>query len=206
MLTITLENARNPWDAKRLIFTVPLPGQPPVYMSRKVHESSDECAVVIVDPAKFVKLWRNEPCSIHKREANGNAQTWRDDYKFDRAALGFSLGLANPVPLAEVSPGTGKRTITTHRFLWFGREDREEEFHYVAIGNGVTRTVWLLAHACGAMPVCCEMPGARELHRIAAVPGTPCHLVRTLAQTLSDRPLSIEKRSSVVVHLNRPRR
>lgn len=185
MVAIALEKAPNPWDTKRLIFTVPLPGQPPVYMSRKVHQFSDEYAVVIVDQAKFVQLWRNEPCSIHKREANGNSQTWRNDYKFDRAALGFSFGRSNPVPLAEVSHGTGKRTKTTPRFFGFGREHHEEDFHYAAIGNGVTRTIWLLAQACEAIPVCCEMPGARELHRLAAVPGTPFHTVGALAQTLA---------------------
>ncbi|WP_123103016.1 plasmid fertility inhibition factor family protein [Acidithiobacillus sulfuriphilus] len=162
MVSITVEE--NSWGSRFLIFSVPLPNHPPVFMSMKVTEyNSDKSGVVIVDSEKFLQLWRNEPYSIHREQANGNPETWPNDYKYLAAAKGFSHGYDNPVPLAHVSHGKGTRTIVSYKFLWFGRCERQEQFHHVGFTNGVTRTIWLLSQGCAAFPIECEMPGAREL-------------------------------------------
>jgi hypothetical protein len=95
---------------------------------------------------------------------------------------GFSYGIDNPVPLAFVSHGTATRTNVSHKFLWFGKQELLEQFHYVGFTNGVTRTIWLLSQGCKAFPIECEMPGAIELHRIAAIPGTPFYTIDELSK------------------------
>lgn len=182
-LSVTLVDAPYPGSFQTLLFTVPLTRRSPVFMSRKVYHHSEDQAVVILDPAKFLLLWRNEPDSIHTAIANGNPTAWRKDYKFHWATDGFGRGRDNPVPIAEVSLGLSRRTRGSGGFLWFGRVNQVEETPYVAVGN-VTRTIWLLAHDCPAMPVCCELPGADLLHRLASVPGAPFHTVSELAQLL----------------------
>ncbi|BBF65513.1 hypothetical protein F6A13_02775 [Acidithiobacillus sp. 'AMD consortium'] len=174
------------WGNLFVVFTVPLPNRPPVFMSMKVTEyNKDKSGVVIIDPEKFLELWRNEPHSIHRSEANGTPQTWPHDRKYGHAAEGFSHGFDNPVPLAYVSHGISTRTIVSHRFLWFGKSVRHEQFHYVGFTNGITRTIWLLTQGCTAFPVECEMPGARELHRVAAAPNTHFYTVGELAEVAS---------------------
>lgn len=181
MVSFRTEN--DPWGSKFIIFTVPLPDQPPAFMSMKVPECGGEkSGIVIVDSEKFLQLWRNEPHSIHRAEANGNPQTWPHDYKYSEAVKGFSYGYDNPVPLAFVSHGMATRTIVSHKFLWFGKREHNESFHYVGFTNGVTRTIWLLSQGCKAFPIQCEMPGASEVHRIAAMPGTLLYTIDELAQ------------------------
>lgn len=182
-LSVTCLDAPYPGSFQTLLFAVPLPGRPPVFMSRKVYHHSEDQAVLVLDPAKFLQLWRNEPDSIHTAIANGNPTSWRKDYKFHLATDGFSRGQDNPVPISDVSLGLSRRTRRSGGLLWFGRENQLEETPYVAVGN-VTRTIWLLSHDCPAMPVCCELPGAELLHKLAAVPGTPFHKVSELAQLL----------------------
>ncbi|WP_215730294.1 plasmid fertility inhibition factor family protein [Alkalispirochaeta alkalica] len=155
-------------------------------MSMKITEyNNDKSGVVIVDAEKFLGLWRNEPYSIHSAEANGNPQTWPNDRKYGAAAEGFSFGHDNPVPLAYVSHDIATRTIVSYKFLWFGKSVRYEKFHHVGFTNGVTRTIWLLTQGCMAFPIECEMPGARELHRVAAAPNTHFYTVDELAEAAS---------------------
>jgi hypothetical protein len=164
-------------------FAVPLPNHPPVFMSMKVTEySKDKSGVLIVDAAKFLELWRNEPYSIHSLEAQGNPKTWPNDRKYGSAVEGFSFGCDNPVPLAYASHGTAIRSTVSYKFLWFGKNVREERYHYVGFTNGITRTIWLLTNGCAAFPIECEMPGARELYRVAAAPNTNFYTVGELAE------------------------
>lgn len=142
----------------------------------------DHFGIVIVDAEKFLHLWRSEPNSIHQAEANGSPETWPNDYKYSRAVDGFSHGRENPVPLADISYGTATHTSVTHKFLSFGRNERQEQIQYVSFTNGITRTIWLLTQGCVAFPVKCGMPGARELFRVAAAEGTSFHTVGELAE------------------------
>lgn len=173
------------WGTKFVIFEVPLPNKPPVFMSVKsTPYNNEKRGVVVVDADKFLELWRSEPHSIHHKESHGNLQTWPSDRKYHHAVKGFSFGYDNPVPLAYVSCGIGTRAIATYKFLFFGKSEREEKFHYVAFTNGITRTIWLLTQGCKAFPVECEMPGARELHRVAAASGTNFFTVDELTKNL----------------------
>jgi hypothetical protein len=180
--TLITFNAKESWGNQFVVFTVPIPDRPPVFMSMKVTEyKAEESGVVIVDADKFLALWRNEPHSIHRAVANGNRQTWPNDRKFEDAARGFSHGYENPVPLAYISHGVSTRTNVSYKFLRFGKRTSTEEFHHVGFTNGITRTIWLLSHGCTAFPIECEMPGARELHRVAGAPNTPFYTVGELA-------------------------
>ena len=162
-------NAKRLWGNQYVVFTVPLPNRSPVFMSTRITDyNADRSGVVIVDAAKFLELWRNEPYSIHRAEANGNPQTWPNDRKYGDAVKGFSFGHENPVPLAEISHSISDRD--------------GEKFHYVSFTNGITRTIWLLSNGCTAFPVECEMPGARELHKVAAAQNTPFFTVGDLAK------------------------
>ncbi|MBI5936608.1 MAG: hypothetical protein HY850_02040 [Betaproteobacteria bacterium] len=152
-------------------------------MSMKVTDyNKDKSGIVIVDSEKFLELWRNEPYSIHSAEANGNPQLWPQDRKYELAAKGFSHGQGNPVPLAYVSHGVATRAIVSYKFLWFGKNVHYEEFHHIGFTNGITRTIWLLSQGCTAFPIECEMPGARQLHQTAAVPGTAFFTIGELAE------------------------
>lgn len=145
--------------------------------------------IVIVDAEKFLRLWRSEPNSIHRAEANGSPETWPDDYKYSWAVDGFSHGRENPVPLADIFFGAAIRTSVTHKFLRFGRNERQEQIQYVSFTNGITRTIWLLTQGCVAFPVKCGMPGARELFRVAADEGTLFHTVGELVEVTTHAQL-----------------
>ena len=174
------------WGSQFVVFTVPLPNRPPVFMSMKTTEyNKDKSGIVIVDAEKFLELWRNEPYSIHSTEANGNPQTWPNDRKYGSAAKGFSFGDDNPVPLAYVSHGIATRTIVSYKLLWFGKSTHHEQYHYVGFTNGITRTIWLLTQGCTAFPIECEILGARELYRVAAAPNTHFYTVGELAEAAS---------------------
>ncbi len=175
------------WDNPFVVFTVPLPNRSPVFMSMKVTEyNRAKSGVVIVDSEKFLELWRNEPYSIHSAEANGNPQNWPHDRKYGRAAEGFSYGFDNPVPLAYISHGISTRSIVTYKFLWFGKSVCHEQFNYVGFTNGITRTIWLLTQGCTAFPIECEMPGAKELYKVAAAQNTHFYTVGELEDVASN--------------------
>ncbi len=142
--------------------------------------------IVVVDAEKFLRLWRAEPNSIHRAEANGTPETWPSDYKYKYAVDGFSHGRENPVPLADVCFGTAVRTTVSYRYLCFGRRERHEQFSYVAFNNGITRTIWLLTQGCTSFPVKCEVSSARGLFLIAGAEGTEFRSLGELAQTLDE--------------------
>ncbi|MFZ6006871.1 MAG: plasmid fertility inhibition factor family protein [Nitrospirota bacterium] len=183
--SITIHSVKDDWDRKLIIFEVPLPNQAPVFMSVEITPyNNEERGVVIVDADKFLELWRNEPHSAHHKISHGNPQTWPNDNKYPYAAKGFSFGYNNPVPLARVSCRIGMRSIITYKFLFFGRTERKEQFHYVAFTDGITRTIWLLTQGCKAFPVECYMPEAKELYRVAAAHRTNFYTVDELYQKL----------------------
>ena len=134
--------------------------------------------VVMVDARKFLRLWRAQADGLHREIARGNPDTWRQDRKFTSATEGFSCGLANPVPLAQVGYAEVKQTSVSHTFLWFGRHEQTRHVRSVSFINGITRTIWLLSHRCKAFPVECPMSSALNLHRAASVAGTRVFTVR----------------------------
>jgi hypothetical protein len=140
--------------------------------------------VVMVDARKFLRLWRAQPDGLQREIAQGNPDTWRQDRKFTAAAEGFSYGIKNPVPLAEVEYAEIKQTSVSYKFLRFGRKAHIRYVRYLSFINGITRTIWLLSHGCRAFPLECRMPAARNLHRAASVTGTRVLTVRDVQQGL----------------------
>lgn len=138
---------------KKVIFTIPLPGRNPAFMSIAITKyEMEHRGVVIVDSGKFLKLWRSNPNSDQQSLANGSPDAWRKDSKYKEADMGFSVGRTNPIPLATIfySPTPS----------------------YVAIADGTTRTIWLLAHNCLAFPIKCDLSDGPELFLLAAVEET----------------------------------
>ena len=126
-----------------------------VYMSvSRSNYGNEERAVVEVDCARFLRLWRDEPRSEHAGVANGNPQIWRADPRFELAAEGFSFGEQDPVPLAEVSCPASAAVP------------------YVAFTDGVMRTLWLAAYAAKSFPVECVVNDAEALQRLAGTAGS----------------------------------
>jgi hypothetical protein len=167
------------------IFSVPLRDREPAFM--RVDETpyeNEKRGVVIVEARKFLKLWRAYPYKTHREIARGNPHTWRQDYKFKDAVEGFSYGIKNPVPLAQVEYAEVKLLSVSYKFLWFGRQEQTKHVRYVSFINGITRTIWLLSHGCTAFPVECRMPQALNLHRAASVAGTRVFTVRDVQEGL----------------------
>ena len=139
---------------KLLVFSVAIASGTPVFMSIDPGAFSfEEHAVVLVRSDQFLAMWRAEPTGIQAHDANGSPESWRKHRKFPLATDGFSHGLLNPVPLAQVfceveSDAKSSDLPTGHVFF----------------SNGITRTIWLLANGCTAFPILCPMPGAQALH------------------------------------------
>jgi len=74
------------------------------------------------------------------------------DRKLHYAERGFSYGIENPVPLANVVcyERTEEIPIYRKKYLIFKRlvKIQEEFFDYVALTNGITRTIWLISAWC----------------------------------------------------------
>jgi len=164
---------------QRAVFEVPLPSQPPVYMSWMIGADPEPGrAAVVVDAAKFLGLWQAEPYPIHQDLAFGNPVTWKADRKFGWAERGFSEGRANPVPLAYVSFGIDEQFEISYRFLWFGKQIRRIFAAHVRFTNGITRTIWLLSNGCSAFPIESDLAGAHKILEHAGAPGS-CVLTRS---------------------------
>lgn len=142
-----LYSVREEYGTKKAIFEVETADRGSVYMSveRTPFMNHDRC-VVIVNSEQFLDLWKCEPFSIHKEISHGNPKTWRKDRRFPEAEEGFSLGVQNPVPVAEIICQT--------------YEDKGE---YAAFTNGITRAIWLLTHGAKRFPVECRLEGAAIL-------------------------------------------
>jgi hypothetical protein len=127
---------------------------------------NEQRAVVEVDRVRFFELWQREPDGIHARHANGSPRTWTKDPKFELAAEGFSFGLSDPVPVAEVS--------------CLSRSEASNAAPWLALGDGVVRTIWLATYAANCFPVECSTESAATLHRWAGAPGSHWQTVADL--------------------------
>jgi hypothetical protein len=182
-MTVSLITIEERYGVKMAIFSVSLPGRQSVFMCvAETPYENEHRGVVIVDAKKFLPLWRAQPDGLQRQIAQGNPDTWRQNRKFPAAAEGFSYGITNPVPLAQVGYSEGKHTAVSYTFLRFGRHEQTRHFRYVSFINGITRTIWLLSHGCEAFPVECRMSSARKLHRAAAVAGTRVFTVYDVQQ------------------------
>ena len=111
--------------------------------------------LVIVNRERFLELWKGDPNFTEL--SHGDREVWEKDRKYQDAAEGFSLGIRNPVPPANVTmlslevitPIYGKSFFFFKKFLY----NKKEEIEYLAINDGITRTIWLLSKGAKCFPV-----------------------------------------------------
>lgn len=166
-------------------FAVPLKDGRSVHMQAELPGGDDCYAVVLVDAARFVQLWRS-PQSSHREIALLDEATWPTDYKDKDAVDGFSHGAENPIPLAKVSCGVISRDVFERRqhFLWWKKDvmvARQGEV-FLSFTNGVTRTIFLLANGAKEFPVRCERRAAELLFELAGSSNRPPVLLSSLKQ------------------------
>lgn len=137
----------------------------------------DSKFVVIVDSERFLQLWRNSDYEAHWEIAHGTPVSWRLDYKFKDALQGFTKGIVNPVPLADVSC-----YLDTKKSL-FGVTEKK---WCVGFTNGITRTIYLLSCGAKSFPVMCL--GKEEAHNLHAQAGVVHYTPKSLEQLI---PLNI---------------
>lgn len=181
----TLHKVINDPLGKEVIFRITTRERGDVFMCTEGANNHD-ISVVEVDAKKLLSLWQKEPNSHTPELLHGDPVKWKQDYKFHHAESGFSGGEKNPVPLAEIGCNTHKEWIAIYRrkFLFFRAfmGYRQEQFNYVSFSDGITRTIWLLAHGADIFPVECSTTEAPLLQHCAGLPeGTP----QTIAQLLA---------------------
>lgn len=151
-------------------FEIPLNDSQSVHMRAELPGGEDYYAVVLVDAARFVQLWR-APYSSHREVAILDERTWPSDYKYQEAVEGFSHGAENPVPLAEVSCDRLPHDIVEYRrrLFLFKSEVVVARKGEAVLGftNGITRTIFLLANGAKQFPVRCELNSAKLLFELA---------------------------------------
>jgi hypothetical protein len=111
--------------------------------------------LVIINRENFLELWKGDPNFTEL--SHGDRGVWEKDRKYQDAAEGFSLGIRNPVPPANVTmlshevitPIYGKSLFFSKKILY----NKKEKIEYLAINDGITRTIWLLSKGAKCFPV-----------------------------------------------------
>lgn len=171
----TLSENREIYFAECAVFRVPTATRGDVFMrAERPNYNADRKAVVEVDAARFLALWR-QPLSSHSDIASGNPASWQSDYKYHWAEDGFASGADNPVPLAVVSCGRATSDIIeTRPHLWFFKKKvviAQKGTPWLGFTDGITRTIWLLANGAPVFPVECALDEAEALQQLAGVQG-----------------------------------
>ncbi|MCW7540890.1 hypothetical protein OOT46_24005 [Aquabacterium sp. A7-Y] len=165
------------YRTKAVVFEIETASGHPVYMKAALTPyMNDKRAVVLVDAAKFLALWRADPFRSNADIAFQAPATWPHNYKYPEAAAGFARGAAAPVPLALVSclVGEGRVVHRERHLLFLTRVCHVETVRvpYVGFTNGITRTIWLLATVrapsrsrwTALKPPCCTSTQAPARH------------------------------------------
>ncbi|NXZ90030.1 hypothetical protein HZI31_22850 [Serratia fonticola] len=145
------------------LFEITLATGRTVWMSQKLSERSDYW-LVLVEKQPFLQAWAR--ANEHRHLAVGDETIWRQDRKFSEAEDGFSHGRENPVPLAECG---GDYLV-----------EAGLPALRLSIGNGMTRSIWLMANGVERFPI--KVSTAKT-----------AQLIHRGAGDKSTRPLSIEE-------------
>jgi hypothetical protein len=151
-------------DLFRAVWKVSLPNDEPRFLSVTPGAINHEFFVVHLDAENFYYTWLKASKAVPKSRASNCIcrSQMPSDYKYKRAVAGFSHGVNNPVPLADV-----------------GAHCEPNGDLYIGFVNGVTRTYWLLANYCPAFPVRVHgKESANLLHQIAGVGSGPQSLAQ----------------------------
>jgi hypothetical protein len=171
-------NHQHSWLKNSITYEVPLSDGRKVYMRvDRTNYRNEDRSVVIVDGAKLLALWRAEPNGCHADVSSGSPETWPQDRKYPDAAEGFSFGIENPVPLAEIGCYVARQAEEVRERVWlfFNRVVRVDHrpIPYVTFTNGITRTIWLLTNGARAFPIEVASNEAENLQRYCGVIGSP---------------------------------
>lgn len=145
-------------DAYTAVWRVLVPDQADRFMSARSGAINGEMFVVHLDAEAFYRAWLQSSRALRGRRSCDCVirSTMPLDYKYRHAVTGFSHGVENPVPLAEVGAHqAGKRL-------------------HIGFTNGVTRTFWLLANRCPAFPAkVYGADSAKLLNQVAGLDPAP---------------------------------
>jgi len=152
------------------VFEVGLRDGRTVHMHASLPHEGDYFVVVLVDADRFLRLWR-QPVSSHPSVAHQDPETWPSDYKYKYAVEGYSFGLDNPVPLAQVSCRRSPCNVLGNRRSFFFLRTRAVLAHAgdpcLTFINGITRTIYLLSNGAKCFPILCESRSADLLVELA---------------------------------------
>lgn len=182
---LTAIGRRNIFGVNTVMFRVPTRARGDVFMRvDRTGTVSKPRAVVEVDSAKFLVLWRADPYSIHSDVSYGSPDTWPHDRKFPDAEEGFLEGEGNPVPLADVNCHLESELQAVYETkFWFIRKVsgyRTTDTPYASFDNGITRTIWLMTHGASHFPVSCDASEAPLLQAHAGAAGGEFQLISLL--------------------------
>lgn len=129
----------------RAVWQIAVPAQGTRFMSVKLCGNTTNTYIVHVGGDAFYAAWLTSSGGAARADACPVRSDMTRDRKFHWATRGFSHGLANPVPVA---------LATAHRH---GRRTR------VGFVDGMTRTLWLLAHRAPSFPIAIQGQESAEL-------------------------------------------
>ncbi|EIJ6113748.1 hypothetical protein LJJ21_004708, partial [Salmonella enterica] len=151
-----------PGHRRGVVWRVSVPGQSDVFMCLPNY-AGQRYFVVYVSGLAFYRAWlasgagHYQSCPLQPDMPN--------DRKFKDAVSGFAQGFENPVPIADVAPSMKGGELIVH------------------FTDGITRSLWLLAHDVEAFPVLCSDLDSASLLADKAGVADPVR-VRTLEREL----------------------
>lgn len=119
----------NAWN--EVVWRLPVPNHPDAFMTASNAAQSD--FIVYVNGLAFYRAWL--ALGVEDSQACPLKQDMPKDRKYPSSAAHFAVGIDSPVPLADVSP-----TMILGHFA-------------VCFTDGMTRSMWLLAHEVAVFPV-----------------------------------------------------
>lgn len=140
-----------PGHRRGIVWRVPVPGQSDVFMCLPNYAGQSNF-VVHVNGLAFYRAWLALPVTHY--QSCPLKPDMPKDRKFKHAASCFGAGIDSPVPIADVGP-------------WV-----DQGIFKVSFTDGITRSLWLLAHDVPTFPVLCsDLDSASLLADKAGVAG-----------------------------------
>lgn len=124
----------------------------PVFMALPAFTKTSKLRVVFVDAVKFKSVWGGD-------HSAGNPESWRTDKKFAGVAECFKNSRNFPIPPADIGD------LIDGKFKFC---------------DGVTRTIWLLAHDVVYFPLICSTHSFEALEALAGADISDSDLQRRL--------------------------
>ena len=108
-------------------------------------------ALVLLERSAFLAAWSRCLDREQRTLARQDEAAWRRDGNFHRADSAFAACATSPISVADVV---------------LSRDDRGARVA-LTFNDGVTRTLWLLAHGAAVLPFRCDDEDAEQIDRLA---------------------------------------